>query len=142
MVHPDDYGVVGETYWKACQKASPFWVVFRLKHKGDGWIWVLSGANPSQDPTTGRFIGFLGSMNAVDLNAPIEAHGELAPFRPSPPSPLTPSKTHLEMVADLALVAYAAAEEGGETEMLETIQSVIDQARAKLVSDDARAVRM
>ncbi len=118
MLHPDDRASARATLVTATADAHAFSVRYRLQRRDRSWATIVSGATPSTDPITRRFIGFLGSAVEVSDN-----YDELAP-NTSLAKLIVPTSriatiplTKLDMIAEHLLHARAIGEELAEAKI-------------------------
>ena len=117
MLHPDDRSSTRATFVAATADVRAFRVRYRLRRRDLSWATIVSGAAPSTDPITKRFIGFLGS--AVEVP---DGYDEVLPKAPakliaSPSSTATAPLTQLDVIAERCLHARAIAEELAEAQV-------------------------
>ncbi|MBE7184517.1 MAG: PAS domain-containing protein [Methylobacterium mesophilicum] len=60
-VVPEDRPMVASMFKKALGDQASFTLQFRVRPANGGAVWIASGAEPSRDPCTNDFLGYLGS---------------------------------------------------------------------------------
>jgi Arc/MetJ family transcription regulator len=139
VVHPEDRETVGELVREAIRWQCAFTVRFRVRSPEDADIWVVSGAVPSFGPPGRTFLGFLGSLLALDAPPTDIATGtgylRTAERTPEPGSAL-------EWAADHLLAAHSLIAQAGSQETREAVESALRRLGEDLAGetlDDAAA---
>lgn len=71
-VHPDDRGWSGETFRQANARQESFQLEYRLLHKDGTYHWAIDAASP-RFSTSGKFLGYIGSVLDIDARKRAEA---------------------------------------------------------------------
>ena len=127
LVHPQDKHVVRDVLAQACAAQEAFSFQYRMRVRGERYMWVLAGAIPSFGPPDRVFLGFLGSLTDVEPDdAMQQAFGQVGNFDPPPPRPLTMPVTAIDITADHLLLARAAAQRGSYVQAVIAIDLALE----------------
>ena len=126
-VHPDDQALVLDALRRATRRQEAFVVQHRLKQNVGGYHWVMSGGAPSISPETGKFLGYLGTLDVI-AGAGRQASAAIGALALPAEGLETTLPSDIDTIADQVIYARELAYQAKETGIL----AILDIALAEI----------
>lgn len=125
-IHPDERGLMEETFRQACEARCDFVLQYRLRRRDGAYHWVTDAAAPSWLPKRKAFLGFVGQISSVPRKYQrLIASAEFHAFQATTQVREFAAVTTLDAIADHVLMARALAINSEAHHLLSSIDDLL-----------------